>query len=172
MYWPETISNTRLHQATTPLPHLEKVDMAWSCQQDEQQPASKNSANLDTRRKQKKRQAENNVATNNGRRTEGCWIDMGHSSKESPRQRGLARSCAQQQGEPKTEGSGEILCTAARRAQDRGVWRDLVHSSKESPRPRGLARSCAQHQGEPKTEGFGKILCEPYVPHGMKRISK
>ena len=30
--------------------------MAWSCLQDEQRPASKNSANLDARRKQKKRQ--------------------------------------------------------------------------------------------------------------------
>ena len=59
-----------------------------------QQPASKNIAKLDARRKQKKRQAENKVATNNGRRTEGCWVNMGHSSKESPRQRGLARSCA------------------------------------------------------------------------------
>ena len=73
-----------------------------------QQPASKNIAKLDARRKQKKRQAENKVATNNGRRTEGCWVNMGHSSKESPRQRGL-------------KAAGLTWGTAARRAQDRGV---------------------------------------------------
>ena len=94
VHWPETISNTRLHQATEQ--HIcfilkEKVGMAWSCLQDEQRPASKNSANLDARWKQKKRQAENNVAMNNGRRTEG---NMGHNNMESPRQRGLGRSCA------------------------------------------------------------------------------
>ena len=44
--------------------------MAWSYLQVEQRPASKNS-----------------VAMNN-ERTEGCCFMMGHSSKESPRQRG------------------------------------------------------------------------------------
>ena len=72
-----------------------------------------------------KRQAENNVATNNGRTdgcwvnwaqqqgepktegTEGCWVNMGHSSQESPRQREL-------------KAAGLTWGTAARRAQDRG----------------------------------------------------
>ena len=44
--------------------------------------------------KKKKWHAENNMAINNGRITEGCWVNMGHSSKESPIQRGLARSYA------------------------------------------------------------------------------
>ena len=48
----------------------------------EQRSASKNNSNLEARRKQKKRQAKNSVATNNGRRTEGCSVNMGHSSKE------------------------------------------------------------------------------------------
>ena len=67
-----------------PHPEKEKVDMAWSCPQDEQQPACKNCASLEARRKQKKRQA------------------------------------------------------AARKVQDKS----------------------------------SEILCEPYVPHGMKTISK
>ena len=83
------------NKTTTHLPHPEKetVGMAWLCVQDEQRSAIKNSANVDSRREQKKREAENNVATNGGR-TEGCWVNMGHSSKESPRQRNLARSYA------------------------------------------------------------------------------
>ena len=113
VYWPETISNARLHQATKQQHTCvnlkkEKVGMAWSCLQDEQRPPSINSAKLDAKRKQKMRQADNNVATNNGRRTEGCCVSMGHSSKESPRQR-----------EPKA--AGLKWGTAARRAQDRGV---------------------------------------------------
>ena len=80
--------------------------MAWSCLQDEQRPANKNSANLDARRKQKKSQTENNMAMNNGRRTEGCWVKLGHRSKENPRQREL-------------KAAGLTWGTGARRTQDR-----------------------------------------------------
>ena len=92
VHWPETISNTRLHQATKQQ-HicliLKKRRWTWIGHV-----YRKNSANLDARRKQKKSQAKNNVATNNGRIIKGCWVDMGHSSKECLRQGGLARSCA------------------------------------------------------------------------------
>ena len=162
MYWPETISNTRLHQATKQQ-HLCLILKKWTWhghvnRMNNNLPAktaltwipegNRKRGRLKTMW-QRTMEEELKVAGltwgTAARRAQdrGVWRDLVHSSKESPRQRGLARSCAQQQGEPKTEGSGEILCTAARRAQDRGVWRDLVHSIKESPRQRGLARFCA-----------------------------
>ena len=36
----------------------------------------------------------NNLETNHGRRPEGCWVDLGHSGKESSRRRELARFSA------------------------------------------------------------------------------
>ena len=45
--------------------------------------------------------------------TEGCWADLGHSGKESPRQRELKTA-------------GLTWGTAARSAQDRENWRDLT----------------------------------------------
>ena len=77
------------NKTTKHLPHpkKEKVDMVWSCLQDEQRPANKTALTW-TPEGTRKSQAKNNVATNNGRRTEGCWVNMGHRSWESPRQRG------------------------------------------------------------------------------------
>ena len=45
---------------------------------------------MDSRRADKKGKTKNNKETNDGR-TEGCWADLGHSSKESPRRGELAK---------------------------------------------------------------------------------
>ena len=54
--------------------------------------------------------------------TEGWWVNMGHGSKESPRQREL-------------KAGGLTWDTAARRA---GCWVNMGHGSKESTRQREL----------------------------------
>ena len=97
VYWFETISNSRLHQATKQQHFcliLKKIRWTWfgHVYRMNNDLPTKTALTWTPEGHRKKRQAVNNVSTNNGRRTEGCWVEMGHSSKESPRQRGLAGS--------------------------------------------------------------------------------
>ena len=131
--------------------------MVWSCLQDEQRDSSKNSTNMDARRKQKKGQAKNNVATNNGIRIEGCWVDLGNSCKESPRQRVDLGNSSKESPRQRVD-----LGNSCKESPRQRV--DLGNSCKESPRQRvnmGNSTRRAQDrgitwgtaQGEPKTEG-------------------
>ena len=73
----------------------------------------------------------------------------------------MAWSCLQDEQRPASKN----------RKQERGrlktTWRRTMEEELKA-----ATLTLAQQQGKPNTEGSGEILCEPYVPHGMKRLSK
>ena len=85
-------------------PEKKKMEMAWTCLLNDQRHVSKNS--VDPKAEEESGQTFNIMETKHGR-TEGCWADLGHSGKESQRQREL-------------KAAGLTWGTAATRAQDRG----------------------------------------------------